>query len=216
MPTKSTSDKINLVDHATHEHITDTETANYVNAFLANIGVTLAQDIDTVWVDTVSTDSDVTIDDLRVDENILLSIVNNIDIYKSSSVPNVSTRVLKDAFSVIIPQLVHMYNLSFRNSDFPSSWKIANVIPLQKPGDRSDVNYLRPISLLPLPGKILERIAHTQISSFLENNNLLSEARGGFRKGKSTIATVAAFTDEILTGIKDKQYTIHCTKSSTI
>ena len=101
-----------------------------------------------------------------------------------------------------------MYNLSLSKCIFPDSWKIANIIPLQKPGDRSDVNNLRPISLLPLPGKMLERIVHTQLSTFLEANNLLSDKQGGFRKGRSTISTIAAYTDDILLGIKDKQYTL--------
>ena len=54
----------------------------------------------------------------------------------------------------------------------------------------------------------LSCIVHTHLSSFLENNKLLSAKQGGFQKGKSTIATVAAFTDEILTGMRDKQYTV--------
>ena len=67
--------------------------------------------------------------------------VNNINTYKASSVPNynISSRILKDAFAVTIPQLIHMCNCS-----------IAKVIPLQKPGNKCDINNLRPFSLLPL------------------------------------------------------------------
>ena len=82
------------------------------------------------------------------------------------------------------------------------------MIPLQKSGDPSDVNNLSPISLLPLPGKILERIAHTQIINFLENNKLLLKEQGGFRKGKSTINRVALFTDDILCSLNESEYTI--------
>ena len=91
---------------------------------------------------------------------------------------------------------------------FPDSWKIANVIPLQKSGNPADVNNLRPISLLPLPGKILERIVHSQLSTFLENNDLLLTEQGGFHKGKSTIDTVAKFTDDLLLGLNEKEYAI--------
>ena len=208
MPTKTSGDKISLVDKETNMHIKDSETANYINNFFANIGTTLAQHFDTPWVDDVSTNSGIIIDDLVVNEDLLLKIIQNIDTHKSSSITNVSSRILKDAFLVTIPQLTYMYNLSLRTCTFPDSWKLANVIPLQKPGDRSDVGNLRLISLLPLPGKILERIVHSQVSTFLENNNLLSERQGGFRKGKSTIATVSAFTDDLLLGIKDKEYTL--------
>ena len=91
-----------------------------------------------------------------------------------------------------------MYNQCFRLNIFPDLWKLANVIPLQKPGDPTDVNNLRPISLLPLPGKILEKLLHAKISAHLENNNLLISEQGGFRKGKSTIHTIANFTDDIM------------------
>ena len=66
-------------------------------------------------------------------------------------------------FVVIIPQLTHMYNCSFMKNIFLCKWKIAKVIPMQKPGNKCDVNNLRPVSLLPLPGKITERLAHTKL-----------------------------------------------------
>ena len=66
-----------------------------------------------------------------------------------------------------------MYNLSFDTGIFPDAWKVANVIPLKKGGDPTVVSNLRPISLLPLPGKIAERIMHSHISNFIENQGLL-------------------------------------------
>ena len=83
-----------------------------------------------------------------------------------------------------------------------------SVVPLQKSGDPKDVNNLRPISLLPLPGKIAERVAHAHISKFLEDNNLLNEEQGGFRKGHSTVSTVSEFTDDVLLAISQKRTTI--------
>ena len=70
------------------------------------------------------------------------------------------------------------------------------------------MNNLRPISLLPLPGKIAERIMHTHLSNFLENNNLLNKNQGGFRKGKSTISTVAKFTDDILLSMNKHEFSV--------
>ena len=213
LPTKTASDKINLIDRDTMKHINDNDVADYVNTFFANVGINLAQKFDAEWVDGIALFSEIAMEDLSVDEDTLLSIIQKIDIYKSSSICNISTRVLKDAFLVTVPQLVH---LSLSKCIFPDSWKIANIIPLQKPGDRSDVNNLRPISLLPLPGKMLERIVHTQLSTFLEANNILSDKQGGFRKGRSTISTIAAYTDDILLGIKDKQYTLILRKRSLL
>ena len=104
-------------------------------------------------------------------------------------------------------QLVYMYNKSFENGIFPDSWKVANVIPLKKGGEPTDVSNLRPISLLPLPGKIAERLMHTHISNYVKQQGLLNTKQGGFRKGRSTISTVASLTDDILEGLNDRKFT---------
>ena len=101
-----------------------------------------------------------------------------------------------------------MINLSFSTGIFPQKWKVANIVPLQKSGDPTDVNNLRPISLLPLPGKIIERVVHTQLSEYLEHCKLLNEHQGGFRKGHSTVNTVSEFTDDILLNINQNKCTL--------
>ena len=92
------------------EHVKDIDTANFVYSFFANVRAKLASKFDADWVDNITSNSNVLIIDLCVDENKLLPIIRDIDICKLSSIDNVSTRVIKDAFLVIIPQLVHMYN----------------------------------------------------------------------------------------------------------
>ena len=138
----------------------------------------------------------------------LAFLLSYINIYKASSVANLSSRILKDAFSVLIPNLTYMINLSLTTGIFPPKWKIAKIVPLQKSGDHSDVNNLRPISLLPLPGKLIERAVHTKLSEYLEQNKLLNEFQGGFRTGHSTIGTVADLTDDILLNINDNKCTL--------
>ena len=130
------------------------------------IGSKLVEKFDTHW----SFDGDNTeimMDTLITNDSEILNIVKDIDVKKASSIENLSTRVLKDAFMILIPQLTYMYNLSFMLRTFPDSWKISNVVPLQKSGDPTDVNNLRPVSLLALPGKIAEKIAHKKINAYL-------------------------------------------------
>ena len=148
--------------------------------------------------------------EIVVTEEEVRKCVDDINIYKASSVPNISSRILKDAFVVIIPQLTHMYNCFFMKNIFPCKWKIAKVIPLQKPGIKCDVNNLRPVSLLPLPGKIAERLAHTKLIDYLETNNYINENQGGFRKGRSTVITATELTDDIGMGLNKNEYTIAC------
>ena len=197
------------MDQTSHVPISTQDTANYINNFFADVGPNLANAIGQNANHTRRhTVPKATMAEIRVTEYDVLLAVKTIDNYKASSVENLSSRILKDAFLAIIPQLTFLYNMSFSCNKFPVSWKIAKVIPLQKPGDSSDVNNLRPVSLLPLPGKIAERLAHTKISKFLEDNHMLNENQGGFRKNKSTIATTADFTDDIGLGLNEKKYTL--------
>ena len=55
---------------------------------------------------------------------------------------------------------------------------------------------------------LAERIMHTHISHFIENQGLLNDKQGGFRKGKSTISTVALLIDDILMGLNNKKFSI--------
>ena len=131
-----------------------------------------------------------------------------IDITKSSAIPGLSSRILKDAFLCLIPQITFIFNLSFSTQIFPDEWKLTNVIPLPKEGDLTKCTNYRPISLLPLPGKLLEKIVHDRISNYLENHTLLDPNQGGFRKNNSTINSISNFTDHIYNSINEKQVSI--------
>ena len=81
---------------------------------------------------------------------------------------------------------------------FPGVWKCAKVTSLFKDGDKSLKDNYRPISILPTISKIIERSAHIQLSSFPEENKLLSQSQFGFRLKRSTSTALIAFTDQVL------------------
>ena len=134
---------------------------------------------------------------LTTDVREVESICKNIEIHKSSAIDLFSSRILKDAFMILSNELTHLINLIFTTATFPTAWKSAKVIPLFKGGDSSDVSNYRPISLLPLPGKIVETIIHLKITYHFNKLKFLSEYQDGFRPGRSTIDTIASFTDDI-------------------
>jgi len=84
---------------------------------------------------------------------------------------------------IIKGPLAHIYNLSLNSGVFPDIWKTAKVKPLYKSGDKYDMKNSRPISVIPVFTKLLERFMYNRIISFLYE--ILSEAQNGFRKGKS-------------------------------
>ena len=149
------------------------------------------------WVNNIPNFGGVKIGEVEETLREMEILVMIISISNSSAIPNLSLRVLKDAFMVMLPRLVYMYTLSFSTGTFPDAWKIANVVPLKKGGDPTDVSNLRPISLLPSPGKRAEQIMHTHNITYIQDRVILNQNQGGFRKNNSTISTTAKFIDDI-------------------
>ena len=79
-----------------------------------------------------------------------------------------------------------MVNLSLIAGIFPDAWKTARVTPIFKEGLKTDPNNYRPISVLPLVSKLIERIVFNQLYQYLNNNYLLTDSQSGFRAMFST------------------------------
>ena len=204
---KGQTSKINLVDKETKVEFKENEAANCINSFFSNIGAQLSKNNNAPWK-FYGQSVEVECPRLRTDFEEVLSLCKKINIVKSSGIDDVASKIFKCAFMVLIPQLVYLFNLSFETNLFPNKWKQATVVPLFKSGDRSEVSNYRPISLLPLPGKILEKIAHRNIVTFLEENNIISDQQNGFRKGFSTVTAVADLTDSLFSAINKSEITL--------
>ena len=93
-------------------------------------------------------------------------------------------------------------NLSIRKKTFPEIWKTGCITPSHRNGENSGPSNFRPISSLPCLGKILEKLIHRELYSYLDINNLLSAQQSGFRKGYSTGTCLINFLDEIFCNIE--------------
>ena len=98
---------------------------------------------------------------------------------------DITENLVKQCMQLIKGPLTHIYNLSLNSDVFPHIWKIVKMKPLYKMGDKYDMRNYRPISIIPVFAKLLERLMYNRIISFLYENKILSEAQNGFRKGKS-------------------------------
>ena len=115
---------------------------------------------------------------------------------------------MRDAFFSKIDCFFHLVRQIFSTGKFPDDWKSANITPLQKDGNVHSVNNLRPISLLPLLSKVVEKIIHDHMIHRLETNGYLDVKQGGFRKYNSTVNTVTHFTNDIFDGLNETDHTI--------
>ena len=165
------------------------ESCNYLNDYLADIGVKLNDQfsgdvsnnryINMYNYDENNEEITFTCDDVS-------QVVRCIDVHKSSGIDFLPTFVMKDCFDVLIEQLTYLFNQSIALATFPDCWKLATITPIPKGGDLGSVNNWRPISIIPLIGKMMESLCNSIPNNYLETNNILCEEQFGFRKGRST------------------------------
>ena len=82
--------------------------------------------------------------------------------------------MLPGTANAIAPALTTLFNESLRQGQIPKDWKISNITPIPKSGKPFLVNNYRPISLLSLVSKILERIVHSNLMDYLTRHNHIS------------------------------------------
>ena len=135
--------------------------------------------------------------------NEIYEIILTFDIKKSLGPYSILIFILKlfnDFFSL---NLSRIFNLCFETGIFPDLCKIAKVIPVHKKDDPSfRVNY-RPISLLPIFSKILEKLIYKRMYSFLDDNNLIYNRQFGFRSNYSTNHALIIITEHIKKSLDD-------------
>ena len=106
-------------------------------------------------------------------------------------------RIFKSILPSIIEPLTHIVNLSLTTGIVPNFCKYAQVTPILKGGDPNDANNYRPISILPFIAKCIEYFVNSQLTEFMESNELLTNRQYGFRKNHSTTYLMLDLFDEI-------------------
>ena len=185
--------------------------ANSFNNFFVNIGPTLADDIP-ISNDTFSTYlTDAVGDTLflkRVTQAEIIDLVNNTKSKKSKDHDDIDMCLVKKIIPYLVIPLEHIFNISLQTGVFPDCMKIARVIPLFKNGNINDFTNYRPISLLSQFSKILEKIFHNRMMSFIEEKNILYESQYGFRKNMSTSLAILELVENITSSIDGCKSTV--------
>ena len=80
---------------------------------------------------------------------------------------------------------------------YPCEWKKANVVPIHKKGDKQTLKNDRPVFLLPICGKIFERLIYNEMFGFFLDKGLISADQSGFKPGESCINQLLSITHNI-------------------
>ena len=111
--------------------------------------------------------------------------------------------MLKICGNSIYKPLQLIFRSCIENGKFPSEWKNTNVVPVHKKGNKKTLENYRPVSLLPICGKIFERLFYNSLFEFFIANELISSNRSGFKPGDSCINELLSITHEIYKSFDD-------------
>ena len=196
--------------------VSDKEAADAMNNYYINMGPTLAKTFLHTWEPNEYLNS------LKfrlpykkrfsfsfVSENVIRSILKALPINKSSGVGNISSRFIRDSLLCMITETTHLINECLRLELMPDKWKVGIITPLPKSKVSVDPGDWRPVSVLPLPSKIIERAVYMQLVRHFEENGLLFPNQHGFRKELSTSTAIFEYV-QFLYNSHDSQ---ECTNS---
>ena len=135
-------------------------------------------------------------------KNDVIDIIKNLKV-SSPGWDSISTVVVKATYTCFIEPLTHILNLSVMYGVFPSELKLAKVIPLYKANDPMMFSNYRPVSVLPVFSKILERIMYNQLLSFINKHKLLYAYQFGFRINHSL-----CLVDKVSDALENGEYVL--------
>lgn len=188
-----------------------------VNKYFADIGQNLADAIllkhknETANTESIMCQTQRCIDSMAVfdvDPSEIEAIILNLRNDCATGVDKIPTKVIKNSRSSLIPPLTHIFNQCLTSGVFPDSLKKALVHPIHKNGARDSIGNYRPISVLTVVSKILEKVLNTRLINFLEKNNLIAKNQFGFLKGRSTDDATLELTETIVKHLDSKQKVI--------
>ena len=120
---------------------------------------------------------------------------------KATGIHNIPNKILKDSCQVIAPFLTDIFNFPITSNIFRDDLKIGKVSPVHKSGDRDDLNYYRPITVLPTITRVFERLLYGQMYTHLAENKLPGNQQFIFTSIHSTASALGPSVNKCLMSV---------------
>ena len=141
--------------------------------------------------------------ELLCNDDDVADILSHLDTVKATETDGISAKMLKAVAFTISPSLTALFNLSLSNGIIPSEWKTSTIVPVPKGPNRSSPSGYRPISLLPIVSKTLEKHVSTLVRDHLAITTLISSSQWGFMPERSTISALITVVNEWLQALDE-------------
>ena len=135
----------------------------------------------------------------------IMQIMKEFENGKASDLPIVA---LKKCANLISGHLSGFYNNFMKHGKFPKILKLGKITPVYKKGDVQILDNYRPISIIPIFGKIFEKIIYNRLYSFFVSNAVIYNKQFGFRTHHSTGHAINVSMNKILNEIQNRNHVI--------
>ena len=126
-----------------------------------------------------------------------MEALSSLDSTKSSGIDEIGPKLLKHCALALYGPIHHLLCTSLTKQVLPSDWKHHCITPIHKSGDKASVNNYRPISLLCILSKVLERFVFDHLNKFFLENSIITTSQFGFRKHHSSVQQLLLFLSNV-------------------
>jgi len=119
------------------------------------------------------------------------NMLTSLDTTKANGPDRISAKMLKETATSITPSMTKLFKISISSGKFPEKWKLSSIVPIPKASGRASPSNYRPISLLPVVSKMLERHFHHFIADYVSEHHPIVNMQWGVQ---STVTALLATT----------------------
>eukprot|EP00732_Lithocolla_globosa_P003922 Lithocolla_globosa_v1_NODE_3356_length_1691_cov_159.229829.p2 type:complete len:195 gc:universal NODE_3356_length_1691_cov_159.229829:751-167(-) len=123
--------------------------------------------------------------------------MNELNSNKAEDIYHIKPSMLKALTPTLAPILTTLYNQAISENLYPDALKITKLIALFKKDNQILPKNYRPISLLPIIGKILDKIINDQIMAHCSTHNIISPSQYAFRPNSNTSMALQTILDKL-------------------
>ena len=127
----------------------------------------------------------------------ILSLLRSLNVNKATGSDGISAKMLFLCDDTVILPLKIIFENILSSGTYPKLWKLANITPIHKKSSKQVVSNYRPISLLPICGKLFEKVVFKYLYNYFVSNNLITKNQSGFRPGDSTVNQLIDLVNDI-------------------
>ena len=191
--------------------ITDkSEMADHFNEYFASIGRLTANEVDPTNINfesflPTSSQRSIYLSPTVTEE--VKEVIKNFKGKSSTDINNISMSLIKQIANEISSPLVHIFNLSFERGCVPEKFKMSKTVPVFKNTEfPQDMSHYRPISIINVFCKILEKLTFSRLMSFFIDTDFFYKSQFGFLEGRSTTHAILEMVDYISTALNNGEY----------